>query len=100
MTSTAHSNVRIPSSEQPASRAEPSAGVMRQTQGTIGVVILAGLAAGYFVGSAWLVVPAIVGGGLLMSGFTGVCPMASLIARMPWNRARASSCAGERCCGS
>jgi hypothetical protein len=50
------------------------------------------------------VVPVVVGLGLVFAGASGFCPMASLIARMPWNRSaetdrRASTggCCGGRC---
>lgn len=76
-------------------------GVMRQTQALIGIVLLATLAASYFVNPAWGLVPALIGFGLLFAGASGVCPMASLIARMPWNRApdSKSPASSIRCCG-
>jgi hypothetical protein len=72
--------------------------VLRQTQALIGTVILAGVALAYLVHVAWLVLPAIVGVGLLAAGVTGVCPMALLIARLPWNRA-AERAHKAGCCG-
>ncbi len=77
-----------------------SATVMRQTQAVIGIAILAGLGAGAFAHEAWLIVPAIVGVGLLVAGATGVCPMAMFLARMPWNRrpaAPAHACCSGAC---
>jgi hypothetical protein len=73
---------------------------MRQTQALMGAVLLAGTAAAYFVNAAWMVVPLIVGTGLVLAGMSGMCPMASLIAGMPWNRAaEAKSCTnGGSCC--
>ncbi len=75
--------------------------VMRQTQGLIGTVLLGGAAAAYFVSMAWVVVPLIIGMGLLFAGATGMCPMASLIARMPWNKAAEADFRGSSggCCG-
>ncbi len=61
--------------------------VMRQTQGVIGTVLLGGVAAAYFVSMTWMVIPVVIGLGLLVAGVSGVCPMASLIAHMPWNKA-------------
>jgi hypothetical protein len=53
---------------------------------------------------AWLVVPVVVGAGLVFAGVSGMCPMASLIARMPWNKrdnanrhASSGDCCGGRC---
>lgn len=78
-----------------------SKSVMRQTQALIGVVLLSGVAAAYFVSMAWVAVPVVVGVGLLFAGASGVCPMASLIARMPWNKAAESEYCASRsaCCG-
>ena len=81
-----------------------SKSVMRQTQALIGAVLLGGVAAAYFVNMAWVVVPVIIGFGLLFAGVSGMCPMAALVAHLPWNKAaeadyRASSggCCGGRC---
>ncbi|MFO0831988.1 MAG: DUF2892 domain-containing protein [Phycisphaerales bacterium] len=59
---------------------------MRQTQVVIGVMLLAGVALTWFVDRAWLGLPAFIGVALLFAGGSGVCPMAHVIARMPWNR--------------
>jgi hypothetical protein len=59
---------------------------MRQTQFVMGVVLLVGAVATYFVSPVWLIVSAIVGLGLLAAGVTGVCPMALVVAKLPWNR--------------
>ncbi len=78
-----------------------SNGVMRQTQAFIGVVVLVGLALGYLVHDAFLILPAIIGAGLVFAGSSGMCPMASLIGMMPWNRGTSASSNGDReCCGS
>ena len=78
--------------------------VMRQTQALIGVALLAGVAGAFFVGMEWIVVPALIGLGLVFAGASGVCPLASLIAYMPWNRPadgthhpRSPGCCGGRC---
>jgi rhodanese-related sulfurtransferase len=34
----------------------------------------------------FLVVPAFVGAGLMFAGITDICPMLTVLARMPWNR--------------
>ncbi|CAG0988344.1 Inner membrane protein YgaP [Phycisphaerales bacterium] len=74
--------------------------VMRQTQGMIGVVLLGGVGAAYLVDPAWVALPAIVGVGLVFAGLTGNCPMASFIARLPWNRGSGGgSGATDGCCG-
>ncbi len=60
--------------------------ILRQTQALIGLVILSGVAGAALASLWWVIVPAIVGVGLVVAGITGVCPMALLIARLPWNR--------------
>ncbi|MCA9293970.1 MAG: DUF2892 domain-containing protein [Phycisphaerales bacterium] len=72
--------------------------VMRQTQAVMGVILLAGTAAAYFHSINWLIIPAFMGCGLLVAGGSGLCPMASLLARMPWNRGKAFTTDGG-CCG-
>ncbi len=93
-----------PSSVDVYAGAPHSKTVMRQTQGLIGTVLIAGVAAAYFVSTAWFVVPTIIGMGLLVAGLCGICPMASFVARLPWNRsaeadyrASSGSCCGGRC---
>ena len=80
------------------SDAPHSASVLRQTQGLVGALILAGVAATYFLDPLFLIVPGIIGAGLFVSGFTGVCPMAFAIAKLPWNKKAASS-SDSTCCG-
>lgn len=76
------------------------AAVMSQTQGFVGAVVLIGVALAYFVNIAFLIIPAIIGTGLLVSGFTGVCPMAYVVGKMPWNRkAVANKIDSDGCCG-
>lgn len=72
--------------------------VMRQTQAVIGLVVLAGVAAAYLLSPAWLILPAIVGLGLLAAAVTGVCPMAIAIATLPWNRNARDSLDTQSCC--
>ncbi|GHC99584.1 hypothetical protein GCM10019060_32350 [Novosphingobium pokkalii] len=48
--------------------------------------ILAGVLLGMFVAPGFLGLAAFVGAGLLFSGITGWCGMASLLRIMPWNR--------------
>lgn len=78
-----------------------SKSVLRQTQALIGVTLLAGTAAAYFVNTAFVAIPLVVGCGLAFAGITGICPMASFIASMPWNRQAESKHRGSSggCCG-
>jgi rhodanese-related sulfurtransferase len=58
----------------------------RQVRITAGSLVLIGALAGFFVHSAFLVVPAFVGAGLVFAGITDTCAMGVLLARMPWNK--------------
>lgn len=73
--------------------------VMRQTQAVIGVVISGGVLGAYFVDPAWVILPAIAGVGLVVAGLSGMCPMAALIARLPWNRGSVRESCGTCCDG-
>jgi rhodanese-related sulfurtransferase len=62
--------------------------LMRQVQIVIGSVILAAMALAALVSPAFLILPALMGGGLLVAGLTGWCGLARLLALAPWNRIR------------
>lgn len=68
----------------------------RQTQTAAGLLCLAGVIGGAWVNPWLYLLSAMVGCGLLIAGTTGFCGMGVLLARMPWNQARGSSCG----CGS
>jgi rhodanese-related sulfurtransferase len=57
----------------------------RQVQVTVGILILAASALTYFVSSAFLLLAALFGLGLLSAGLTGFCGLGRLLAVMPWN---------------
>ncbi len=58
----------------------------RQVQLTLGSIIVLGVLMTYFVSTAWLIVPTIIGLGLINAGATGWCGLAKLIAKFPWNK--------------
>ena len=60
--------------------------LMRQVQIAAGSLILLGALLGWLVSPLWFGLSALVGAGLLFAGTTGWCGMATLLARMPWNR--------------
>lgn len=64
----------------------------RQVQLTIGLLLIAGSASGYFLGTAFFLLTGIIGAGLAIAGATGFCGLALLIAKMPWNQ-KPSFCA-------
>jgi len=69
--------------------------VLRQVQITVGLMILTGVLLGAFVAKGWLILAGFAGCGLLMAGITGECPLALLIAKLPWNSGPAA-CPFER----
>ena len=75
--------------------------VQRQTQFTIGALVLLGTLLGAFLSRWFLVVPGFIACGLMFAGLSGTCMLALLIARMPWNQkpgATKTCCHGA--CGS
>lgn len=60
--------------------------INRQVQISAGLLILAGVLLGFFVGPAWFGLSAFVGAGLTFAGLTGTCAMARLLMLAPWNR--------------
>ncbi len=65
--------------------------LMRQVQIVVGAMVLLGSLLAWFVDSRFIVLPALLGSGLLFAGLSGWCGLASLLALMPWNRATGSS---------
>lgn len=60
--------------------------IMRQVQIAAGSLVLLGVILGALVSPVFYVLSAFVGVGLVFAGVTGVCGMAKLLAKMPWNR--------------
>jgi rhodanese-related sulfurtransferase len=60
--------------------------IMRQVQITAGSLVLAGAALGALIDPRFHALSAFVGAGLVSAGIMGLCPMANLLALMPWNR--------------
>jgi rhodanese-related sulfurtransferase len=58
----------------------------RQVRTAAGSLILLTLALGYGVSMYFLFATAFIGAGLLFAGVSDTCMMASLLARLPWNR--------------
>jgi len=70
----------------------------RQLQLTIGSMVLAGVLLAQFLNPSWIWLSGFAGCGLMFAGLSGICPMRSLIATMPWNQGGAA-CKGN-CCGA
>ena len=60
--------------------------IMRQVQIVVGLLSAVAATLALLVDHRFSVVPLVLGCGLLFAGITGMCGMAHLLARMPWNR--------------
>jgi rhodanese-related sulfurtransferase len=70
--------------------------VLRQVQMIIGFFTALGAGLALMVDPLFAIIPLISGCGLVFAGATGMCGLALILAKMPWNRS--SSCAeGFRC---
>jgi rhodanese-related sulfurtransferase len=70
----------------PVIRGKKALSLERQLRITIGSLVLLGVLLGWFVHPALAGLAALMGAGLVFAGVTDLCPLAMLIARMPWNR--------------
>jgi rhodanese-related sulfurtransferase len=81
--------------------------LMRQVMITVGAMLIGLTALAVTVSPWFLAAIGAIACGLLFAGLTGICALASLLSRMPWNRAPQGSapkaCAvsgsGGSCCG-
>jgi rhodanese-related sulfurtransferase len=86
--------------------------IMRQVMIAAGSLVAGFTALGAWVSPSWLIGAGFVGCGLAFAGLSGICPMAKLMARMPWNSvkrrpvqtpvpsaASPSAKCGTGCCG-
>ncbi len=74
----------------PIIRGKKSFPLIQQVQIAAGMLTLFGVFLGYAVDARWFGLSGFVGAGLLFAGLTGFCPMATLIAKMPWNQCNCS----------
>lgn len=72
----------------------------RQVFIVAGLLVLSGVLLGWQLDAPWYGLSGFVGFGLLMAGLTGYCPMAMILARMPWNQRGRFGCCGSCGCGS
>ncbi|MBI1367632.1 MAG: DUF2892 domain-containing protein [Planctomycetes bacterium] len=63
----------------------------RQVRIVAGMLVLVGVALGYFLHPGFLGIAAFVGAGLIFAGVTNRCGMAMLLLKMPWNRPRSGT---------
>ena len=64
--------------------------LQRQVQIAAGTLVAAGTALGAVVSPWFYLLPGFVGCGLIFAGLTGLCGMARLLMKMPWNRRAAA----------
>ncbi len=78
----------------PVVRGKKAVSLERQVRIAAGSLVLLGAALSWFH-PAFVLLPALVGAGLVFAGVTDTCGMGMLLARMPWNRMKDQSSA---CC--
>jgi rhodanese-related sulfurtransferase len=61
--------------------------MMRQVQIAAGSFVVLGAALGYLFNPSFFALSGAVGAGLMFSGISGTCAMASVLKMMPWNKA-------------
>lgn len=67
----------------------------RQVRLAAGLLALTGTILSVTVNPNWIYLAMFVGAGLTFAGLTNFCPMASILASLPWNKPRNSRPAGE-----
>lgn len=75
--------------------------IMRQVQIVASSMIFIAFLAAAFINPSWVYLALFVGFGLSVAGWTGFCPMANILQRMPWNNKKIGSCgvSNNNCCG-
>jgi len=61
--------------------------IIRQVMLVAGMMVFLGLLLAHWYSPYFLLVDVMVGFGMVFAGLTGICPMAYVLSRMPWNRA-------------
>lgn len=72
----------------PVVRGKKAMPLMQQVQISAGFMIVLGVVLGTWVHPYGYGLSAFVGAGLMFTGLTGLCPLASFIASMPWNKCK------------
>lgn len=71
-------------------------GVERQVRCIIGAGVVAGAVLAITVHPWWAALSGGFGAGLFVAGLTGLCPLALLVAAMPWNRGGGACCSAGK----
>jgi len=70
----------------PVNRVRKTIPVIRQALVAAGTVVCIGTILGILIHPAYLILPLVMGAGLMFAGITGKCGLVFLLERMPWNR--------------
>lgn len=70
----------------PVNRTKARLPIVRQVLLSAGFLVALGVVLSLFVDTRFVYLPLFVGAGLMFAGSTGICPMAMLLEKMPWNR--------------
>lgn len=79
----------------PVVRGKKAFPLMQQVQITAGFLVVIGVVLSVFVHPYFVGLSGFVGAGLMFAGITGLCPMASFIAKMPWNQCASDNGGGS-----
>ena len=72
----------------PVKRGRKTISLERQVRIGAGSLVVLGVVLGFLVHPGFFILSAFVGAGLVFAGVTGMCGMALVLARFPWNQAR------------
>ncbi len=69
--------------------------LMRQVQIAAGFLVLTGVVLAKALHPGFMYLSGFVGAGLIFAGISGICPMANILAKLPWNKPCGTSCCQE-----
>jgi rhodanese-related sulfurtransferase len=81
----------------PVVRGKKTISLERQVRIAAGLLVFTGVALGYWVHEAFLILSGFVGLGLVFAGITDTCGMGMLLAKMPWNQVKCTESAQQTC---
>jgi rhodanese-related sulfurtransferase len=84
----------------PVQRGRKTISLERQVRIGAGSLVVIGVALGAWLHPLFLLIAALVGGGLVFAGVTDTCGMALMLARMPWNQRGACKTTAESTSGA
>jgi len=76
----------------PAIHGTKSISLERQVRITAGLLVLLGGVLAWFVHPGFWVLVGLMGAGLVFAGVTNTCAMGMVLAKMPWNQVKSSTC--------